>query len=59
LFLVLLIADTEFEFALFGPEDDRLAIHPAHHIEGRLGFATQGQLQKVLLDASLDGFAEL
>lgn len=59
LFLVLLIADTEFEFALFGSEDDGLAVHPAHHIKGRLRFATQGQLQKVLLDASLDGFAQL
>jgi hypothetical protein len=57
LFLVRLIADTEFEFALFGPEDDRLASHPPHHIERRLGFATQGQFQKVFLNAGLDGLA--
>src|SRR5580704_8829176 len=36
LYLVLLIADTEFEFALFGPEDDGLAVHPSHHIKGGL-----------------------
>jgi hypothetical protein len=59
LFLVLLITDTEFEFALFGPEDDGLAIHPSHHVKGRLGFAAQGQLQKIFLDASLHRLAQL
>jgi len=59
LFLVFLIADTKFKFALLGPEDDGLAVHPSHHIKGCLGLATQGQLQEVLLNAGLDGFAEL
>jgi len=39
LFLVLLIADTEFEFALLGPEHDGLAVHASDHVERRLGFA--------------------
>ena len=56
---VVLIADTEFEFAFFGAEHDRLAVHPPDHVEGRLRFAAQGQLQKVLLNALLDGAAEL
>ena len=59
LFLVLLVADTESEFALLGAEHDGLAVHPPHHVERRLGFATQGQLQQVLLDALFDGAAQL
>jgi len=57
LFVVLLVADTESEFALLGPEHDGLAVHASDHVKRRLGFATQGQLQKVLLDAGLDGAA--
>ncbi len=58
LFVVLLIADTEFEFALLGPEHDGLAVHPSHHVKRRLRFATQGQLQKIFLDAGFDGLAQ-
>lgn len=58
LFIVLLIGDTEFEFALLGAQHDRLAVHTAHHVEGRLGFATQGQLQQVFLDACFHGFTQ-
>jgi hypothetical protein len=56
--VVLFIADAEFEFALLGPEHDGLAVHATDHVERRLGFATQGQFQKVLLDAGLDGFTQ-
>ena len=56
--LIVLIADTEFEFALLGAEHDRLAVHPPDHVEGRLRFAAQGQFQEVLLNARLHGFAE-
>jgi hypothetical protein len=59
LFVVLLITDTEFEFALLGAEHDGLAVHAAHHVKGRLGFAAQGQFQEVFLNAGLDGFAQL
>jgi hypothetical protein len=59
LFEVLLITDTEFEFALLGAEHDRLAVHPPDHVEGRLGFAAQGQFQEVFLNARLDGFAQV
>jgi len=52
------IVDTEFEFALLGAEDDRLAIHAADHVEGLTGFAAQGQFQKVFLNARLDGLAQ-
>ena len=56
--VIVLIADTKFEFALLGPEHDRLAIQPAHHVEGRLGFAAQGQFEQVFLDAGFDGLAQ-
>ena len=59
LFVVLLIGDTEFEFALLGAEHDRLAVHPPHHVEGRLGFAAQGQFEQVLLNALFDSLAQL
>ena len=59
-FLVLAsIVDRKFEFTFFGPEDDGLAFHAADHVEGRLGLAAQGQLQEVVLDAGLDGLAQL
>jgi hypothetical protein len=56
--LVLIIGDTEFELALLGAQDDRLAVHPPDHVEGGLGFAAQRQLQEIGLDAGLDGFAQ-
>jgi hypothetical protein len=55
----LLITDAEFEFALLGVEHDRLAVHPPHHVERRLGFAAQGQFQQVFLNARFDGLAQL
>jgi hypothetical protein len=57
--LVLRIAQFEFEFALLGPEHDRLAFHAANHVEGSFGLAAQGHLQKVFLNAGFDGLAEL
>ena len=59
LFVVLLVGDTEFEFALLGPEHDGLAVHPPHHVERRLGFAAQGQFQEVFLNPLFDGAAQL
>jgi hypothetical protein len=58
LFLVLFVTDTEFEFALLGPEHDRLAVHATDPVEGSLGFAAQGQFQEVFLDAGFNGFAQ-
>jgi hypothetical protein len=59
-FLVLIsIVDRKFEFAFFGPENDGLTFHAADHVEGRLGLATQSQLEEVFLDAGFDGFAQL
>jgi hypothetical protein len=54
-----LITDTEFEFALLGAEHDRLAVHPSHHVKGRLGFAAQSQFQEIFLNAGFDGVAQL
>jgi hypothetical protein len=57
-FVLLFTVHAEFEFALLGPEHDGLTVHPADHVEGRLGFTAQGQLQEVLLNARLNGFAQ-
>jgi hypothetical protein len=59
LFVVLLIANTEFELSLLGAEHDGLAVHASHHVERSLGFAAQGQFQQVLLNALFDGAAQL
>ena len=59
LFLVLLVADTEFEFALLGAEHDRLAVHPPHHVERRLRFAAQSQLKQVFSNTLFDGLTQL
>jgi hypothetical protein len=58
-FGLLFIADFKFEFALFSAQDDGLAFHAADHVEGRAWLSAQGHLQEVLLDACLDGLAEL
>lgn len=56
---VLVVVEAELEFALFGVEHDRLALHPAHHVEGSVGAASQRHLQHVFLDAGLEGFLQL
>lgn len=53
------VGDTELELALLGAEHDGLAVHAADHVEGRLGFAAQGQFEEVVSNALLDGFAQL
>lgn len=57
--VIILVTDTEFKFTLLGPEHDGLAVHAPDHVERRLRFAAQGQLQQVLLDAGLEGLAQL
>jgi hypothetical protein len=59
-FLVLVsIVDGEFEFAFFGPKNDRLTFHAADHVEGSLGLTAQSHLQQVFGNTRLDGFAQL
>jgi len=57
--LIQIVGDREFEFALLGAEHDGLAVHATDHVEGRLGFAAQRQFEEVLLDARLEGLAQL
>lgn len=54
----MIVGDTEAEFALLGAQDDGLSVHAADHVERSLGFAAQGQLQKVVLNAGLEGLAQ-
>ena len=59
LFVVLLIADTEFELALLGAQHDGLSVHASHHVERGLGFTAERQFQEVFLNALFDGAAQL
>jgi hypothetical protein len=58
-FVFVSIVHGEFKFAFLGPQNNRLSLHAADHIEGCLGLTAQGHLQEVVLDARLDGLAEL
>jgi hypothetical protein len=49
--------DQHFHLPLLGPNDHRLLAHPAHHVKGALRFASQGQFERILLDAALDDLA--
>jgi hypothetical protein len=53
------IINREFEFAFFGPQNDRLAFHAADHIEGSFGLTAQRHLQQVFFNACFHGFAQL
>jgi hypothetical protein len=55
----LFIGEFEFEFAFLRAQDDRLAVQPAHHVEGRARLAAQGHFQEVLFDPRFHGLAQL
>jgi len=57
-FVFVSIVDREFEFSFFGPENDRLTLHTADHVEGSLRFTTQRHLKQIFFDAGFDGFAQ-
>jgi hypothetical protein len=54
-----IIAHGHAKLALLCGEDHILAMHPADHIEGITRFAAKRQLQDILLNARIDGFADL
>jgi hypothetical protein len=54
----LFIGQFEFEFAFLRTQDDRLAFHPPHHVEGRARFTAQSHLQEVVFDPRFDGLAQ-
>ena len=54
-----LALDQHLHLTLLGPDDDGLFAHPAHHIKGTLRFTSQGQLERVLLNAPLDDLPQL
>lgn len=53
------VIDAEFELALLGVEHHGLAVHAAHHVEGRVGAAPQGHFKHVVADPLLEGPAQL
>jgi hypothetical protein len=57
--VLVVVINAEFEFSFFGAQDDRLAFHPTDHVKGCARRAAQGHLEQVLLNACLDGFAQL
>jgi hypothetical protein len=52
-----LALDEHFHLPLLRANDHRLLAHPSHHVERTARLPSQGQLQRVLLDASLDHLA--
>jgi hypothetical protein len=46
-----------FHLALLGADHHGLFAHPPHHVEGTARLPSQGQLERVLLEASLDDLA--
>jgi hypothetical protein len=52
--LRLLALDEHFHLALLGPNDHGLFTHSPHHIERTARLPSQGQFERVLLEASLD-----
>jgi hypothetical protein len=51
--------DQHLHLPLLGPDDHRLLAHPPHHVERRAWLPSQGQFERILLDASLDDLPEL
>ena len=54
-----LALDEHLHLALFGPDDHGLLAHPADHIKGTLRFASQGQFERVLLNAPFHDLPQL
>jgi len=52
-----LALNEHFHLALLGADDHRLLAHPPHHIERTARLPSQGQFERVLLEASLDDLA--
>jgi hypothetical protein len=55
--LPFLALDEHLHFPLLGANDHGLLAHPPHHVERTARLPSQGQLQRVLLDAPLDDLA--
>ncbi len=49
-----LALDEHFHLALLSTDDYRLLAHPSHHVERRARLPSQGQFERILLDAALD-----
>ncbi len=54
-----LTLDEHFHLPLLGADDHGLLAHPPHHVERRARLPSQGQFERVLLDAPLDDLPEL
>jgi hypothetical protein len=57
--LRLLALDEHFHLALLGTNDHGLFSHPTYHIERIARLPSQGQFERILLDAALDDLPEL
>jgi hypothetical protein len=52
-----LALDEHFHLALLGPNDHGLFAHPPHHVERTARLPSQGQFERVFLQAPLDDLA--
>jgi hypothetical protein len=55
--LPFLALDEHFHLTLLGPDDHGLLAHSADHVERTARLPTQGQFERVLLEAPLDDLA--
>jgi hypothetical protein len=58
-FVFFLIVNRQAQLALFRTQYHRLSFHAAHHIKRQLRLAPKRHLKKVLLNALLDGLAQI
>lgn len=54
-FLAVVTIHAQLQFTLFSTQHHGLAVHPAHHVKGRLGLAPKRHLKNILLNALCNG----
>jgi hypothetical protein len=57
-FLFVFTINAQLELSLFGPQNDRLPLHPSHHVERCPGHSAQGHFQHVVGHPGRHRFAQ-
>jgi hypothetical protein len=58
-FLFIFTIDAQLELSFFGPQHDRLSLHPSHHVERCPWHPAQGHFQDVIGNSRRHRFAQL